>query len=196
MNTIHNIACKIVSEIKKIGKANVIVAIDGRCGSGKTTISQEIQKLIDCNVFAMDHFFLRPEQRTPERLATPGGNVDRERFVKEILPYLKENKVVTYCPFNCRTQQMDGEVTVQPKAVSIIEGSYSCHPELAGEYDLTVFFTVSEDEQMRRIVKRNGVEGAKMFAERWIPLEERYFGEFGVEDSCDVVFDTTSDELA
>ena len=33
----------------------------------------------------MDDFFLRPEQRRPERFAEPGGNVDRERFAAEVL---------------------------------------------------------------------------------------------------------------
>ena len=32
----------------------------------------------------MDDYFLQPYQRTEERLAEPGGNVDYERFKEEI----------------------------------------------------------------------------------------------------------------
>ena len=58
----------------------VVVAIDGKCTSGKTTLAARLAEIYDCNVFHMDDFFLRPEQRTPERFAQIGGNVDYERF--------------------------------------------------------------------------------------------------------------------
>ena len=46
-----------------------IVAIDGKCTSGKTTLAAGLAEIFDCNVLHMDDFFLRPEQRTPERFA-------------------------------------------------------------------------------------------------------------------------------
>ena len=61
-------------------REHVFVAIDGPCASGKTTLAALLQRRFDGNVLHMDDFFLRPEQRTPERFAEPGGNVDRERF--------------------------------------------------------------------------------------------------------------------
>ena len=54
----------------------VVVAIDGKCTSGKTTFASELAAVYDCNVFHMDDFFLRRSQRTPERFAEVGGNVD------------------------------------------------------------------------------------------------------------------------
>ena len=57
----------------------LIVAIDGRCGSGKTTLGEYLEQVFDCNLFRMDDFFLRMEQRTPQRLKETGGNVDYER---------------------------------------------------------------------------------------------------------------------
>ena len=53
----------------------VVVAIDGKCTSGKTTLAARLAEIYDCNVFHMDDFFLRPEQRTPERFAQIGGEV-------------------------------------------------------------------------------------------------------------------------
>ena len=38
----------------------------------------------------MDDFFLRPQQRTKERLAEAGGNIDRERFLQEVAVLLGE----------------------------------------------------------------------------------------------------------
>ena len=56
------------------------VAIDGPCASGKTVFAASLHERFGGNVLHMDDFFLRPEQRTPERFAEPGGNVDRERY--------------------------------------------------------------------------------------------------------------------
>ena len=79
----------------------VIVAIDGKCTSGKTTLASKLAEIYDCNVFHMDDFFLRPEQRTPERFAEIGGNVDYERFREEVLLPLKSGKAFSYRPFDC-----------------------------------------------------------------------------------------------
>ena len=65
-------------------KPRIIAAIDGRCGSGKTTLAAWLMEQFDGNLFHMDDFYLRSEQRTPERLAETGGNVDYERFRKEV----------------------------------------------------------------------------------------------------------------
>ena len=51
----------------------LIVALDGRCASGKTTLAALLQQQTGCSVVHMDHFFLRPEQRTRERLGGRGG---------------------------------------------------------------------------------------------------------------------------
>ena len=94
----------------------VIVAIDGKCTSGKTTLASKLAELYDCNVFHMDDFFLRPEQRTPERFAEVGGNVDYERFWEEVLLPLKTGKAFSYRPFDCSTFTLAAPVTVTPKS--------------------------------------------------------------------------------
>ena len=63
----------------------LLVAIDGRCASGKSTLAKDLQKQLDCNVIHMDDFYLQPHQRTTKRLREPGGNVDYERFETEVL---------------------------------------------------------------------------------------------------------------
>ena len=84
-----------------VGKLNnfagrLLVAIDGRCGAGKTTLASFLQNKIEATVFHMDDFFLRPEQRTAERLNTPGGNVDRERLESEVLIPLRAGEKTSH----------------------------------------------------------------------------------------------------
>ena len=123
----------------------VIVAIDGKCTSGKTTLASQLAELYDCNVFHMDDFFLRPEQRTPERFAEVGGNVDYERFREEVLLPLKSGKAFSYRPFDCSTFTLAAPVTVAPKKLNVIEGTYSHHPYFGNPYDLKILLTVDED---------------------------------------------------
>lgn len=166
----------------------LIIGIDGRCAAGKTTLAAALQTKIGCAVFHIDDFFLRPEQRTEKRLQTAGENVDHERFLEEVLLPLKngENPIV-YRPYDCKKQTLGGKVTVRTAAVNVVEGSYCLHPSLWEFYGLRVFLTVDPEEQMRRIIRRNGAENAEIFRDRWIPLEEKYFAAFDIEGRCGIV---------
>ena len=155
-------------------KDMVIVAIDGKCTSGKTTLASKLAQIYDCNVFHMDDFFLRPEQRIPERLAEVGGNVDYERFQEEVLLPLKSGKAFSYRPFDCSTFTLAAPVSVTPKKLNIIEGTYSHHPYFGDPYDLKVLLTVDEETQQQRILERPAFLH-KRFFEEWIPMENRYF---------------------
>lgn len=183
----HNDYSRLLRRIQELQarKERVIVAIDGRCGSGKTTLAARLQKDLDCRVFHMDDFFLRPRQRTAERFAQPGENVDHERFLEEVLLPLRSGQPLTYRPFSC-AQQLGAPVTAAPCRLAIVEGAYACHPDLWAYYDLRVFLTVDPETQMQRIEARSGAAKAAQFRDRWIPFEETYFSALDVQARCDM----------
>lgn len=164
----------------------VLVCIDGSCASGKTTLAEQLVQLYDCNLFRMDDFFLRPEQRTPERFAEPGGNVDYERFYEEVLQPLLARKAFSYRPFDCSTFELSDPVSVQPKQLSIIEGSYCMHPHFHDPYDLHIVLTVDPDERRKRILARPAFLHDRFFNE-WIPMEELYANTFHILDQADLI---------
>ncbi|MCL2611533.1 MAG: hypothetical protein FWE02_07680 [Defluviitaleaceae bacterium] len=167
----------------------IIIAIDGRCASGKSTLADHLKEHYeDATVIRMDHFFLQPYQRTEERSLEPGGNVDRERFLEEVLKPLKKGENLSYKPFDCKTMTFAEEVIVLKRKITIIEGSYSCHPDLAEYYDLKIFLNIDEAEQLKRIEKRNG-QNTFMFKEKWIPLEEKYFEAFKISENSDIYWE-------
>ena len=170
-------------EREAASKIPFLIAIDGRCASGKTTLAHALSDHLNANLIHMDDFFLRPEQRTPQRLAVPGENIDHERFLTEVLLPLKEGIPFAYRPFSCSNMSLGEPVTVLPKPIAVVEGSYSCHPDLREHYDLRLFLTVSPEEQMRRLRERDGAY-AEVFREKWIPLEESYFSACRVEEDC------------
>ena len=81
---------RIIEAYQKVKPAGCgVIAMDGRAAAGKTTLAEELAVTLGGAVVHMDDFFLPGELRTPERLAAPGGNVHAERFVEEVLPYLR-----------------------------------------------------------------------------------------------------------
>lgn len=165
----------------------VLLAIDGGSAGGKTTLGKLLEQRYACNVFHMDDFFLRAEQRTKERLAEPGGNVDRERFYEEVLKRLVEKKEVTYRRYDCKTMSLLEPVTVAPTRLTVVEGAYSMHPSLSDCYDYSVFLEIDEETQKERIMKRNTPEMAERFFTEWTLLERKYFEKLHVKERCDMV---------
>lgn len=165
------------------------VAIDGPCASGKSTLGKALQEIYACPLIHMDDFFLRPEQRTPERLAQPGGNVDYERFSQEVLAPLVTGQPFCYRPWCCQQGGFENEITVPPAPLTVVEGSYSLRPDLRDAYQLRVWIQAAWQTRRQRLLERGGTQCLKRFEQLWIPLEDRYFRAFHVADSCHVRLD-------
>ena len=187
LNTLLSDAIAAIEKVLE-DKERAIVAIDGRCAAGKTTLARELEEHFLCNVIHMDEFFLRPEQRTAERLAQAGENIDHERFLTDVLLMLKKPLPFAYRPFDCHSMSLQKPISIIPTQLTIVEGSYSCHPALWDDYDLHIFLDIDEDLQQQRILARNGAAMHQRFVEEWIPMEEQYFSAFKVRQQCDMVF--------
>lgn len=183
----EKIAALIQNHIEKLleEKSSVLIAIDGSCTSGKTTLAALLAEKYDCTVLHMDEFFLRPEQRTEERLAQPGGNVDYERFREEVLQPLLAGGAFSYRPYDCGTGSLTEPVAVEPKKLTVVEGTYSHHPYFGDPYDLKIYLNVSPEVRVQRILRRPAFL-QKRFFEEWIPMEQRYFREFRIEEKADI----------
>ena len=170
-------------------KKRAIITIDGRAASGKTTVAGMIAERVGGCIVHADDFFLPPDMRTSERLRTPGGNIHHERFALEVIEKL--GKSFDYGVFDCSVGKVTGKKHIEADCPVIIEGAYSASPVFGRYYDLLIFVTASYDVRMERIIMRNGMERAKLFENRWIPLEETYFEAFGTDDIADILLDTT-----
>ncbi|NLT96994.1 MAG: hypothetical protein GXW96_02355 [Christensenellaceae bacterium] len=169
-------------------KACVNVAIEGSSGAGKSTLATLISEVYDCNVFHTDDFFLPSERKTPERLSQPGGNVDYERLRDEVIAGILSGGAFGYRRYDCRRGELSAPVHMTPKKLNVVEGVYSLHPALGDIYDLKIFLKADGDVQKRHILERNGAELLLRFEEEWIPLENSYFSELHIMESCDLVF--------
>jgi len=185
---------RLYSDIKNLleQKERIIMAIDGMSAAGKSSFAGDLAKQHKCNLIHMDHFFLRPEQRTSGRLKTPGGNIDIERFLVEVAKPLASGKPFSYRPYDCKTQKLLEPVVVTPEPLIIVEGVYSTSPDICKHiiYDITIFMRVNETKQLERLKERNPGLYSR-FVDEWIPMENVYFEAFGIADKCDHILEDT-----
>mgnify|MGYP000013082933 FL=1 len=177
----------LAEELRELPKEVRIIAIDGRCAAGKTTLADRLVKELGGDVIHMDDFFLPPKLRTPERRSEPGGNVHYERFLAEVLPKLRTGETFSYQRFDCSRMAPGDWIPVQNNGFVFVEGAYSCHPALGDYMDRKVFLDIDSSTQTERIRKRNGEDRLQDFQQLWIPLEEAYFQAFSVKENADYI---------
>ena len=182
-----NIAARVQALLQT--QERVLLAIDGNCCAGKTTMASRLGAMLGASVFHLDDYFLQMHMRTPERLSQPGGNVDAERFLEEVLLPAKRGETAHVVKYDCHEDLLLPPVPVLPGRIVIVEGAYSLHPLLASYYDLKVFCRIDPALQLSRIRARNGEAALKVFESRWIPLENNYFQALDVLSQCDIVID-------
>ena len=167
----------------------LLLAIDGRCGCGKSSLAAELAETFGGNVFHLDDFYLPSDAREENWQERPAGNMDLERFRGEVLEPLQRGQAVAYRAWDCRDGRFRETREIPFRPLSIVEGSYSQHPALRTCYGLCLFVTASPETQRARLRAREG-ERFAAFEALWIPLEERYFRAFRIEENAERVIRT------
>lgn len=165
----------------------ILIGIDGPSTSGKTSLAKALQDHFSCGLYHMDDFFLRPDQRTRERLNEVGGNVDYERFKAQVIDPLVEGQPVVYKPYNCQTKKYKPEYSVLRSPIHLIEGVYSHHPYFGPVYQGRIFLSVDKETQRDRVLRRNGPDLYDRFIKEWIPKENAYFDKFAIKEKSDLI---------
>jgi len=170
-----------IDELLASDKAHVLVAIDGKLDSGKSTLAGHLQYRYHCTVFHMSDFPLRESQMSEERLAEVGGDVDYERFKDQVIdPLLNGDDIIHYMPYNTRTHTWQGETLYAPTRLVVVEGTYSAHPHFGDPYDLVVFMDVESEIQKENVHRRFGKRKAEAMEQGGYAREEAYFKAVGL----------------
>lgn len=162
-----------------------ITSLDGKCTAGKSTITEKLKDKY--TIINIDDFFLSKEKKTPNRLNEIGGNIDYE-LVKDVLLKIKKawqekKQVIEYTIFDCSKQEYNiKKITLQNKV--ILEGVYSCHNYFNDLIDYVAYLQIDYNTQIKRVSNRSLKE---RFINEWIPLENRYFDYYKLEDICDII---------
>lgn len=178
----------VLTALNEVSEVVKVIAIDGRCAAGKTTLARRLAEVTGAGLIHMDDFFLPKELRTEERLKEPGGNVHYERFAEEVLPHLRNAVGFDYVRYDCSTMEFGAKRMVPAGVLRIVEGSYSCHPSFGDYMDVRIFCDVSLLDQRVRIKMRDGDNALPIFLDKWIPKEEKYFAVYKIKEQADIIF--------
>ncbi len=164
-------------------KNKSIIAIEGRCASGKTTLSNLLEK--DFTVIRVDDFFI--EKNSKKENISKYGNINYQNLytvLKEIKNAFNNNlKSIIFKAFDC-TNQSYYDKTIKITNKIILEGTYSSSLFFKEFIDKLCFLNVCKEIQYERISNRSL---AKRFFEEWIPLEEQYFANNDPISTCDII---------
>jgi uridine kinase len=186
---------ELIAEVSQ-GLRHTYIAIDGLSGTGKSTLAAELAKKLGAEVIHMDDFYLPLERRQGERIASPGWNVDYERFRAEVARPFLDGKLPTYGAFRCDKQRICETVAVPEASFYIIEGCYAMHPEIPDFYDLRIVLRDTKEACRSRILTRNGEEILRRFDGEWFPLEEEYLSAYMICELADVIVEGDCSLLA
>jgi len=162
-------------------KPRLLIAIDGRCGSGKSSLSQLIASVYGAAVLHMDDFFQTERQKAAGEPAVV-ANIDGARLTAALRP-LARGEAFGFRPYNCLTGEFLPTRLMRPGRMSVVEGSYCLHPAIRLDYDLKIFLTVDPETQKARLKVRNP-DLYDRFVALWIPQEEAYFKAHGIQEGC------------
>lgn len=161
-----------------------VIALDGKCGSGKTTISNILESKY--SVIHIDDFFLSKKQKESCKVKL-NSNLDYDLIMsnlEKVILAMKNNvsKIKIIC-FNCTSQSYyEKELILKDKL--IVEGVYASSPKIAKYIDKIAYLYVDKKTQEERIKTR---KLSNRFFHEWIPQENKYFTDFDIFRHCDVI---------
>lgn len=123
--------------------APVLVALDGRCGSGKTMLAAQLARLFPRASRCIPMTSIFPSQPCGKLGADPLRQHGLGASACPGAHPRQAGQAVPYRAYSCRAGAYLPEQCFAPQPLVIVEGSYSCHPTLADCYDLKVFVTCS-----------------------------------------------------
>ena len=165
----------------------IVIAIDGRSASGKSTFSKEISNISGVPVLHTDDFFRPRDEKGNLNISEYDGNFDIERFYNEAVQGIKSNTDFEIGIFDCSKGYISKKKQYPKSNCYIIEGAYSHNPKLGNYANVRLFFDVEKITQQERILKRNGEIALEKYLSLWIPAEERYIEHYNITEKSDYI---------
>jgi uridine kinase len=186
------------------GPGPLFVGIDGRSGAGKSALAAAIASGFAqtgdgglVTVIDGDDFYAGGSAATWDR-QTATEKADRVidwRRQREVLEQLRVRGVAEWRPFDWDAEDWDSDVVplapvplvARATPVIILEGAYSCRPELHDLLELRVLLDVPRDVRRRQLLAREGHDYRADWEARWSEAEDHYFGTVMPPGRYDVV---------
>lgn len=176
----------IIEELDRIlKKSPFLLAIDGACGTGKSTLADHLTKHYQSTLIRMDDFFLPIEKRGDA--SEIASNIDKKRLTEEVLLPISRGDFQSYKPFLCKEQKLGEAVFAKENPLIILEGVYCLCPEFRDYYHKKILLKAPWELRKSRLIGRGS--DFYQFASEWIPREDLYFEKENVAQYCDFIYE-------
>jgi len=173
----------------------LLVAIDGRSGTGKSTLAKEVAERVNGVVILGDDFYSGGsfedwDKRSPKEKADLC--IDWKRIRTEALEPLLSGKSASWHPFNWQTGKGLAEhfIKAQAACVIILDVVYSNRPELSDIVDLSVLVQLSDTVRRKRLKRRERGSFMVKWHQVWDEAEDYYFSQIRPPSTFDLVVET------
>jgi uridine kinase len=175
----------------------VIVALDGRSGTGKSTLAEWMAGHLGGIRVDQDDFYAGGELHEWQRLTSrekADRVIDWRRVREEVLLPLRHGRGARWRPFDWDTMigLSPETVTASPSHVVILDGAYSARPELADLIDLCILVTLDDAVRRERLRQREGEDLVSAWHAVWDEAEDHYFGVIRPPEAFDLVISRPS----
>lgn len=170
-----------IDQLWHLRPAPILLAVDGRSGTGKSTLAARVATLTGAAVIDGDDFYTGGsdaywEARSAEEKIDLVIDWRRQRHVLETLA---DGRPASWHPYNWEAD--DGslathELTCPATEVIILEGAYAARPELADVLTHRVLLEAGEAVRRERLLRREGAQYRAEWEARWLEAETLYFG--------------------
>ncbi len=173
-------------------KSPVIVAVDGRSGTGKSSLSTWIAGQVSATLIDQDDFYAGDDLEVWQRLS-PREKAERvidwRRVRTEALQPLRAGAQARWHPFDWKAMEglASEPITAQPSRIVILDGAYSSRPELGDLIDLSILVTLPDAVRRARLKRREGEAFMSEWHAIWDEAEEYYFGTVRPPEAFDLV---------
>jgi uridine kinase len=174
---------EVIPELRRradaVERRTLLIALDGRSGTGKSTLAQQIAAAFPAVIVQSDDFFIGGTEA--EWAARPVSErveaIDWRRLRTEALEPLLAGKAATWHPFDFATRARIGPntTTVAPKPVIVLDGNFSNRPELRDIIDISILLDLHDETRRKRLVDREGVRFMEEWHAVWDDVEGYYY---------------------
>jgi uridine kinase len=185
----------LVNEIKERSRSRqpFLLALDGRSGTGKSTLSAALAERLGAVVITQDDFYTGgtlAEWATRSAREKADRVIDWKRLRFEVLEPLLSGRAARWRSFNWEMLEglSDLEIVAQPAPVIILDGAYSSRPELADLIDLSILVQLDDATRRERIRNREGADFVAAWHPVWDEAEKYYFTQVRPVEAFDIVF--------